>query len=65
MKTRIKDLTVMELQNLISDTVRASMEEFLEDIVALSSKQYLHSIKEARRDYKEGRVKQFKEVFDV
>ncbi|KYK28232.1 MAG: hypothetical protein HXS48_19810 [Theionarchaea archaeon] len=65
MKTKVKDLTVIELQNLISDTVRASVEEVLEDIVALSCKEYLHSIKEARRDYKEGRVKQFKEVFDV
>lgn len=65
MKTKVKDLTVTELQNLISDTVRASVEEVLEDIVALSSKEYLHSIIEARRDYKEGRVKQFEEVFDV
>jgi hypothetical protein len=50
MKTRVKDLTVMELQNLIADTVKASMEEVLEDIGALSSKEYLHSIKKARRD---------------
>lgn len=65
MKTRVKDLTVMELQNLISNTVKASIEEVLEDVVALSSKEYLNSIKEARRDYKEGRVKQFEEIFDV
>ncbi len=65
MKTKVKDLTVIELQNLISDTVRSSVEEVLEDIVALSSKEYLHSLKEARRDYKEGKVKQFEEVFDV
>ncbi len=65
MKTKVKDLTIIELQNLISDTVRASMEEVLEDMVALSSKEYLHSIKEARKDYKEGRVKELEEVFDV
>ncbi len=65
MKTKVKDPTVIELQNLISDTVRASMEEVLEDLAALSSKKYLHSIKEARNDYKEGRVKQFEEAFDV
>lgn len=65
MKTRVKDLTVMELQNLISNTVKASMEEVLEDVVALSSKEYLNSIEEARRDYKEGKVKQFEKVFDV
>ena len=65
MKSKVKDLTVIELQNLISDTVRASIEDVLEDIVALSNKEYLHSIKEARKDYKEGRVKQFEEIFDV
>ena len=36
MKTEVKDLTIIELQDLISDTVRAS----------------IHSIKEARKDYK-------------
>ena len=65
MKSKVKDLTVIELQNLISDTVRASIEDVLEDIVALSCKEYLHSIKEARKDYKEGRAKQFEEIFDV
>ena len=56
MKTKVKDLTVIELRNLISDTVRASMEEVLEEMMAFSSKEYLHSIKEAREDYKKGRV---------
>ena len=65
MKTKVKDLTVIELRNLISDTIRTSMEDVLEDMEALSSKEYLHSIKEAREDYKEGRVKQLEEVFDV
>jgi hypothetical protein len=65
MKTKVKDLTVMELRDLISDTVRASMEDALGDMVAFSSEEYLHSIKEARKDYKEGRVKQFEEGFDV
>jgi hypothetical protein len=45
------------VQDLISETVRASMEEVLEDVIALSSKKYLHSIKEARKDYKEGRIR--------
>lgn len=65
MQTKIKDLTVIELEKLISDAVRRSMEEFIEDIEALSSKEYLRSVKEARRDYKEGRAKQLEEVFDV
>jgi hypothetical protein len=57
MKTKVKDLTIIELQDLISEPVRASMEEVLEDVIALSSKKYLHSIKEARKDYKEGRIR--------
>lgn len=55
----------MELHSLISDTVKGTMEDFIEDILALSSDDYLHSINEARSDYKEGRVKNFEEIFDV
>lgn len=65
MSTKIKDLTVLELQNLIFDTIQATMEELVEDILALSSEEYLHSIEEAREDYKEGRVKQFEDVFAI
>jgi len=55
----------VELHSLISDTVKGTMEDFIEDILALSSDDYLHSINEARSDYKEGRVKNFDEIFDV
>jgi hypothetical protein len=64
-ETKVKDLTVVELHSLISDTVKGTMEDFIEDILALSSDDYLHSINEARSDYKEGRVKKFEEIFDV
>ena len=36
---------------------------FLEDLLASSSPEYLKSIKEARCDYKAGRVKTHREVF--
>jgi hypothetical protein len=39
MSSRIKDLTVLEFQNLISDTIRATIEELIEDILALSSEE--------------------------
>ncbi|MCD5407375.1 MAG: hypothetical protein LRZ99_06765 [Desulfotomaculum sp.] len=65
MEAKVKDLTIEELQSLISDAVRIAMEDHSEDILALSSDQYLKSIKEARNDYKEGKVKCFEEVFDV
>jgi hypothetical protein len=38
-------------------------EAFLEDLLASTSPEYLESIKEARADYKAGRVKSHEEVF--
>ncbi len=55
----------MELHSLISDTVKETTEDFIEDILALSNDDYLYSINEARSDYKEGKIKNFEEVFDV
>ena len=65
METKVKDLTIGELRSLISDTVKETMEDLVEDILALSSPQYLRSIEEARRDYKKGKVKSIEELFDV
>lgn len=38
-------------------------EAFLEDLLALTSPEYLESIREARADYRAGRVKSHEEVF--
>jgi hypothetical protein len=38
-------------------------DDFLEDLLASTSPEYLESIKEARSDYKSGRIKSHKEVF--
>ena len=38
-------------------------EEFLEDLLAATAPEYIESIKEARADYKAGRVKTHEEVF--
>ncbi len=66
MKTKkITDLSVEEFRVFISDTVNAVMEDSIEDFLALSSDNYLRSIKKARKDYKEGKVKSFEEVFNV
>jgi hypothetical protein len=64
METKVKDLTVVELQSLISDAVRGAIEDLIEDILALSSDEYLRSIEEARSDYKEGNVKYLEELCD-
>jgi len=57
MKNKISYLTIDKLKNLISSIVHETMEDFLEDLKALSSKDYVNSIKEAREDYKAGDVK--------
>ncbi len=62
---KVKDLTVGELKSLISDTIKESLEDLVEDIVALSSEEYLRSIEEARTDYKKGRIKYLEEISDV
>jgi len=63
MNTKISDLTIDELKDLISKTVQEAMEDYLEDIKALSSKDYINSIKEARDDYKAGNYKNYDETF--
>lgn len=65
MESKVKDLTIGELRSLISDTVKETMADLIEDILALSSPEYLRSIEEARRDYKEGKAKSLEEFFDV
>jgi hypothetical protein len=42
--------------------VKLSAKIGVEDLTALSSKEYLISIKEAREDYKHGRVKSIEEI---
>lgn len=61
----IKDLSVDEFKFLITNATKEALEDVIEDISALSSKKYIKSIKEARRDYKEGRVKRFEDVFKI
>ena len=65
MATKIKDLTVEELKNLIKESVKESIENLIEDIEALSNEEYIKSIEEARKDYKNGRVKSLEEIADV
>jgi hypothetical protein len=65
METMVKDLTVEELRTLISTTIKETLEELIEDLLAFSSEEYLRSTEEARRDYKEGRVKRLEEIFEV
>jgi len=57
MDNKISDLIVDEQKSLITETVQGTIEEYLEDLKALSSKDYINSIREARKDYKAGDYK--------
>ena len=43
---------------------KADREAFLEDLLAATSPEYLESIREAREDYRAGRVRSHDEVFE-
>ena len=63
MSTKISELTVEELKEIINEVVHEAMEDFIEDLKAISSKDYINSIKEAREDYKAGDFKNYDEIF--
>ncbi len=65
MEKKIKDLTIDELELLINKTVHKAFEDISEDILALSSEEYIKSIEEAREDFKKKKTKTFEEVFSV
>ncbi|MDZ4860287.1 MAG: hypothetical protein SGI88_15020 [Candidatus Hydrogenedentes bacterium] len=55
MSVKVSDLTVDELRDLIARSVQESIEEIMEDLAALANPEYLDSVREARKDYAEGR----------
>ncbi len=65
METKVKDLTVVDFQSLISDAFKDAMDDVIEDVLALTSNNHLKSIEEARDDYKEGNVKSLEDIFNV
>lgn len=64
MEKKVKDLTVQELRDVVSNIVKETMEEFIEDMLTLASKGYLLSIEEPKVDEGHG-VKQVEETFDA
>jgi len=65
MDTKIKDLTVEEFRSLLSDTLKEAMDDWKEDMLALSSHGYIDSIKESRKEYKEGKFKNLEDILNV
>ncbi len=64
MPSMVKDLSVEELRTVVRDTVEQTLDDKMEDLQALSSESFLHSIEEAREDYREGRVSTLADLFD-
>ncbi len=52
-----------EIIRAVKKMKKKERDAFLEDLLAATSPDYLESIKEARADYKAGRIKTHKEVF--
>lgn len=52
-----------EIIEAIKRMKKEHREVFLEDLLASTAPEYIESIREARKDYKEGRIKTHKEVF--
>ncbi len=47
----------------VKNMKKEKQESFIEDLLAAVSPEYLESIRQARKDYKEGRVYSHEEVF--
>ncbi len=62
LNSKVSELTIEELKTLISESVKESVEEALENREAISSGNYLNSVKEARDDYKSGNYKKLSDV---
>ncbi|HDQ04169.1 MAG TPA: hypothetical protein ENN23_06330 [Deltaproteobacteria bacterium] len=56
-------LSRQEIIGAVKSMNKRDREDFLEELLATTSPEYLKSIKDARADYKAGRVKTHDEVF--
>jgi len=52
--SKLGDLTISDLRKIISEVVKETIEDIIEDSEALSSSNFIDSIKEAREEYKSG-----------
>jgi len=64
MATRIKmEIRPEEIIDAVKKMEKRDREEFIEDLLAATSPKYLNSIKEARADYRTGKVLTHEELF--
>lgn len=57
------NLSRREIIGAVKAMKKRERESFLEELLAATSPEYLESIKEARADFKAGRIKRHDEVF--
>lgn len=64
MSTALKmEVGTEEIIEAVKRMKKQEREDFIEDLLASTSPEYLLSIKEARAEYKAGKVKSHKDVF--
>ena len=56
-------ITTNDIIDAVKKMKRGEREAFIEDLLALTSPEFLQSIKEARVDYKAGKTKSHEEIF--
>jgi hypothetical protein len=52
-----------EIIDAVKKMKKRDREAFIEDLIAITSPEYLQSIKEARAEYKAGKTKSHKDIF--
>lgn len=65
MNEKVNELTVDELKDLISNVVQEKLDEMLEDVKLMLDSEYVNSIKEAREEYKQGKVTSIDDILST
>jgi hypothetical protein len=63
-KTIKMDINMQAVIEAVKNMRKEEQEDFLENLLAATSPDYLDSIREARQDYKDGRIYTHDEVFE-
>jgi len=65
MNEKVNELTVDELKDLISNVVQEKLDDMLEDVKLMLDSEYVNSIKEAREEYKQGKVTSIDDILST
>jgi len=57
-------MSVDAFRDMIQETVRQTLEDYLEDLQALASPSYIASIEEAREDHRQHRTVRLEDTLD-